>query len=127
MAQVYRSVGGRKLTKVLALNEGVQAEVEARTFEIAVRAEEILKQHRAEGHSEILVEEGKVDKYVILSDDRGQKAAMSIEYGRAESVVVREDRHGNKFLDTIPEMDGLYVLATAANLPKKRKGKVKLD
>ncbi|WP_411120602.1 DUF5403 family protein [Streptomyces sp. x-19] len=127
MATVYRSVGGRKLTKVLALNEGVQAELEVRTFEIAVRAEEILKQHRAEGHSEIVVEEGKVDKYVILSDDRGQKAALSIEYGREESVVVREDRNGNKFLDTIPEMDGLYVLATAANLPKKRKGKVKLD
>ncbi|MYT31747.1 MULTISPECIES: DUF5403 family protein [unclassified Streptomyces] len=127
MATVYRSVGGRKLTKLIALNDRVKAELEARTFEIAVRAEEILKQHRAEGHAEILVEEGKTDKYVILSDDRGQKAAMSIEYGRQSTVVVREDKHGNKFLAVVPEMDGLYVLATASNLPKKRKGKVKLD
>ncbi|GGU77175.1 hypothetical protein GCM10010211_48860 [Streptomyces albospinus] len=127
MANIYNSVGGRKLSKVIALNEGVQAELEARTFEIAVRAEEILQQHRADGHSEILIEEGKVDKYVILSDDRGQRAAMSIEYGRKASVVVRKDKHGNEFLDVVPEMDGLYVLATASNLPKKRKGKVKVD
>ncbi|MFJ3907469.1 DUF5403 family protein [Streptomyces vinaceus] len=127
MAKVYKSIGGRKLTKILALNEGVQAELEARTFEIAVRAEEILVQHRADGHAEIVVEEGDVDKYVILSDDRGQKAAMSIEYGREASVIVRKDKHGTEYLDVMPAMDGLYVLATAANLPKKRKGKVKVD
>ncbi|MGW1836967.1 DUF5403 family protein [Streptomyces sp. NPDC002067] len=125
MATVYGSVGGRKLSKVIALNDDVQAEVAARTFEIAVRAEEILQQHRADGHAEIVIEEGKIDKYVILSDDRGQKAALSIEYGRKASVVVRKDKHGNEFLDYVPEMDGLYILATASNLPKKRKGKVK--
>ncbi|MEU5427618.1 DUF5403 family protein [Streptomyces olivoreticuli] len=125
MAVVYSSVGGRKLTKVLALNEGVQAELDRRTFEIAVRAEEILVQHRADGHAQIEVDTGTVDRFVVLSDERGQKAAMSIEYGRAASVVVREDRHGNKFLAAIPEMDGLYILATASHLPKKRKGKVK--
>ncbi|MFI9228983.1 DUF5403 family protein [Streptomyces rimosus] len=127
MAKVFRSVGGRKLTKVIAQNEGVQAEVEARTFEIAVRAEEILQQHRADGHSQILVEEGKVDRYVVLSDDRGQKAAMSIEYGREAYTVTRKDRYSNEFEVEVGEMDGLYVLATASHLPKKRKGKVKLD
>ncbi|MEU3709008.1 DUF5403 family protein [Streptomyces catenulae] len=127
MATVYSSVGGRKLSKVIALNDAVQAEVAARTFEIAVRAEEILQQHRADGHAEIVIEEGKIDKYVILSDDRGQKAALSIEYGRKASVVVRRDKHGNEFLDVVPEMDGLYILATASNLSKKRKGKVKVD
>ncbi|MEU6959594.1 DUF5403 family protein [Streptomyces chrestomyceticus] len=127
MAKVYKSVGGRKLTKVIAQNEGVQAEVEARTFEIAVRAEEILKQHRADGHSQILVEEGKVDRYVVLSDDRGQKAALSIEYGREAYTVTRKDRYGNEFEVEVGEMDGLYVLATASHLPKKRKGKVRLD
>jgi len=33
MAKVYRSVNGRKLTNVIALNAGVQAELERRTFE----------------------------------------------------------------------------------------------
>ncbi|WP_372407208.1 DUF5403 family protein [Streptomyces luteireticuli] len=127
MATVYRSVGGRKLAKMLALEDGVQAELTARTFEIAVRAEEILVQHRAEGHSRIEVEEGRVDRYVVLSDERGQKAALSIEYGRQEYTVTRTSRQGGEFEVTVPAMDGLYVLATAAHLPKKRKGKVKLD
>ncbi|WKU46745.1 DUF5403 family protein [Streptomyces sp. VNUA116] len=127
MATIYRRVGGRKLSQVIALNEGVQAELTARAFEIAVRAEEILVAHRADGHSQIEVETGKVDRFVVLSDERGQKAALSIEYGRRESIAVREDKHGNKYLDVIPAMDGLYVLATASHLPKKRKGKVKVD
>ncbi|PHQ49473.1 hypothetical protein BLA24_25895 [Streptomyces cinnamoneus] len=127
MAKVYQSVNGRKIEKYVAVNEGVQAELTARAFEIAVRAEEILVQHRADGHAEIDVEAGDNNRYVILSDDRGQKAALSIEYGRAESVIVRKDRDGGKYLDVLPAMDGLYILATASNLPKKRKGKVKLD
>ncbi|MYV51856.1 DUF5403 family protein [Streptomyces sp. SID3212] len=113
--------------RVLSRHRDVQDELERVVFEIAVKAEEILVQHRADGDSSIEVEEGDVDKYVVLSDERGQKAALSIEYGRSASVVVREDRHGNKFLATAPEMDGLYVLATASGLPKRRKGKVKLD
>ncbi|MFF4701096.1 MULTISPECIES: DUF5403 family protein [Streptomyces] len=127
MAKVYQSVNGRKIEKYIAVNEGVQAELTARAFEIAVRAEEILVQHRADGHAEIDVEAGDNNRYVILSDDRGQKAALSIEYGRAESVIVRKDKNGGKYLDVLPAMDGLYILATASNLPKKRKGKVKLD
>ncbi|MCJ0870259.1 DUF5403 family protein [Streptomyces sp. AP-93] len=127
MAKVYKSVGGRKLTKVLALNEAVQAELDVRTFEIAVRAEELLVQHRADGHARIDIDEGRVDRFVVLSDERGQKAALSIEYGRQASVVVRKDKDGNDYLDVVPPMDGLYVLATAAHLPKKRKGKVKVD
>ncbi|GGU41470.1 hypothetical protein GCM10010211_00560 [Streptomyces albospinus] len=127
MAKVYRSIGGRSIEKVIAVNDGVQAELTVRAFEIGVRAEEILLRHRADGHAEIDIEAGDNNRYVILSDDRGQKAALSIEYGRKASVVVREDKYGKKYLDVIPEMDGLYVLATASNLPKKRKGKVKLD
>ncbi|OII68277.1 hypothetical protein [Streptomyces sp. CC77] len=127
MAEIYDQIGGRKIGKWLAVHDGVQAELTKRAFEIAVRAEEILVQHRADGHAEIDIEAGDNNRYVILSDDRGQKAALSIEYGREESIVVREDKHGNKYLDVLPAMDGLYVLATASNLPKKRKGKVKLD
>ncbi|MER6314620.1 hypothetical protein ABT237_12735 [Streptomyces sp. NPDC001581] len=127
MAEIYSSVNGRKIEKLMAVNDVVQAELDRRAFEIAVRAEEILIRHRADGHAEIDIEAGDNNRYVILSDDRGQKAALSIEYGREASVVIRKDKHGGKYLDVIPEMDGLYILATASNLPKKRKGKVKLD
>ncbi|MFE7480019.1 DUF5403 family protein [Streptomyces sp. NPDC057552] len=127
MAQVYPSIGARSLEKVIAVHDGVQDELTRRAFEIGVRAEEILISHRADGHAEIDIEAGDNNRYVVLSDDRGQKAALSIEYGRAESVVVREGKNGGKYLDVIPAMDGLYILATASNLPKKRKGKVRVD
>ncbi|MFF3017113.1 DUF5403 family protein [Streptomyces sp. NPDC057939] len=127
MADIYSSVNGRKIEKLMAVHDGVQAELDRRAFEIAVRAEEILIRHRADGHAEIDIEAGDNNRYVILSDDRGQKAALSIEYGREASVVIRKDKHGREHLDVVPEMDGLYILATASNLPKKRKGKVKLD
>ncbi|QXE37123.1 DUF5403 family protein [Streptomyces sp. GMY02] len=116
-----------KTPRVLSRHQDVQDELERVAFEIAVRAEEILIQHRADGDSSIEVEEGDVDKYVVLSDERGQKAALSIEYGRAASTVTRKDAFGNEFEVEVPGMDGLYVLATASGLPKKRKGRVKLD
>ncbi|MEV0437781.1 DUF5403 family protein [Streptomyces spectabilis] len=127
MAVVYSTIGAHGIGKFIAVHEGVQDELTKRAFEIAVRAEEILANHHVDGHAEIDIEAGDNNRYVILSDDRGQKAALSIEYGREESVIVREDKDGRKYLDVLPAMDGLYILATASNLPKKRKGKVKLD
>jgi hypothetical protein len=119
MAEIYRRVGGRKLEKVLAVNEGVQAELEVRTFEIAARAEALLAEHRLEGHAEITVEEGDVDKYVVLSDDRGDKGAMSIEYGRQARIDPETgEAHG--------EMQGLFILHRASNLPRRRKKKVRI-
>ncbi|MFE2104310.1 DUF5403 family protein [Kitasatospora sp. NPDC059463] len=126
MAVIYDRSGGKKLTKRLAKLPGVQDALEETMFEIAVRAEELLVQHRADGHADIDVDAGEVDKYVILSDERGQKAALSIEYGRQESVIVRERKDGTRYLDVIPPSEGLFILARAAGLPMKRKGKVKL-
>lgn len=119
MAYVYKGVDGRKLTEVIALNEGVQAELERRAFEIAARAEAELVRHRREGHAEIDIESADVDFYVILSDERGQKAALSIEYGRA----------GYLDPDTGEEygvMEGLYILHNASRLPKGRHSKIKV-
>lgn len=119
MATVYRSVKGRKLTRVIALNEGVQSELEFKTFEMAVRAEEALIEHRQEGHAAIEIEHGDVDWYLVLSDERGQKAAMSIEYGR--QAYIDPDTGEEK-----GAMDGLFILHSATHLPKKSKGKVRL-
>jgi hypothetical protein len=128
MAYVYKGLGGKKLSEVIAANPGVQAELEERTFEIGIRAEQLLKDHRADGHADIDIEHGDIDYYVVLTDERGQKAAMSIEYGReaGEYEVVDPDTGETRTVE-YGAMEGLYILARASNLPKKRKGKVKLD
>jgi hypothetical protein len=112
----------------IANHQAVQDELDKRSFEIAVRAEQILVEHRMDGDAEIDVVHGDVDYYVVMSDERGQDAALSIEYGRAAgSKVVKDKRTGEEKTVTWGDMEGLYVLATASNLPKKRKGKVKVD
>lgn len=114
MAKVYRSVGGRPIQKVLAVNDGVQSSLEEYTLEIAVRAEEKLLQHHFEGHAAIEVDHGDVDWYVTLSDERGQKAAMSIEYGRKGYI---DPETGEVW----GEMEGLFILHDATNLPRKKR------
>lgn len=132
MAEIYDYKGKRQLERRIAVLPGVQEVLDEERFKVAARAEELLLQARqtsaySEGHSSIEVEDGHVDKYVILDDERGKAAAMSIEYGRAEQFVVRDDGEGQTYLDFIPAAEGLFILARAANLPKKRKGKVHLD
>lgn len=127
MATVYRAVGGRPISKVIALLPEVQAELDTRMFEIAVRAEALLLEHFATGAAYIDVDRGKVDRYVILSDELGQKHALSIEYGRAAGTYQRRNPKTGRMEEvSYGAMDGLYILATASNLPKKRKGKVRL-
>ncbi|WP_405799479.1 DUF5403 family protein [Streptomyces sp. NBC_01506] len=123
MAKVYL-----KTNKVVAQHADVQGELENRAFEVGVRAEQILVEHRQDGHAEIDIEHGDIDYYVVLSDERGQKAALSIEYGReAGEYEVRDPETGELVTVEYGAMEGLYVLATASHLPKKRKGKVDLD
>lgn len=122
MAYMYQ-----RTPRVIALHQDVQAELDRRTFEIAVRAEETLIEHRADGHAEIDIVHGDIDFFVVLADDRGQKAALSIEYGReAGQDIRRNPKTGELEVVEWSEMEGLYVLAEASHLPKKRKGKVKL-
>jgi hypothetical protein len=48
------------------------------------RAEGLLAAHRAQGHARIEVERGNdPDSFVVLSDERGQRAAAAIEFGRS--------------------------------------------
>jgi hypothetical protein len=112
MAYIYKGLNGRKITEVIALNDGVQAELERRTFEIAARAEAELVRHRQDGHAEMDIESGDVDFYVILSDERGQDAALSIEYGRAGYL---DPETGQVY----GVMDGLFILHRAAHLARK--------
>ncbi|WLW38490.1 tail completion or Neck1 protein [Streptomyces phage Vanseggelen] len=128
MAKIEHKVNGKPIEDFIALNNGVAHELDNRTFEIAVRAEALLAEHRLEGDASIDIERGKWDRYVVLSDEAGQKHALSIEYGREAGEYERRNKKTGE-METIEygAMDGLYILATASNLPKKRKGKVKLD
>ncbi|MEU7905884.1 DUF5403 family protein [Actinoplanes sp. NPDC049118] len=119
MAYIYKGLNGRKITEVIARNEGVQADLERRTFEIAARADAELVRHRQDGHAEIDIESGDIDFYVILSDERGQMAALSIEYGRAGYI---DPQTGEEY----GEMEGLFILHHASRLPKDSRPKIKV-
>lgn len=104
MAKVYSRVRGKKLEKVIAITEETQLALSEHAANAARRARADLTRHRYEGHSEILVEKGRVDRYVILSDERGLWHAMSIEYGRRPD----EDGKGG--------MEGLFILHNAFHI-----------
>jgi len=64
----------------------------------AAVARGILMAHKAEGHSEIVVERGDVDTHVSLNDERGDVAAAAIEYG---------NRYGGGGVDALGRAFGL--------------------
>lgn len=127
MAKIFQRVKGRKLEQWLAMTPEVQNQLDIRTFEIAVRAEALLIQHRQEGHAQIEIAQGDIDWFVVLSDERGQKAALSIEYGREAYYVSKDGSEGGETYK-VGGMEGLFILHRAANLSKPRgKAKVKLS
>lgn len=83
MAEVYATVNGKKLTRLIALHRTVQLRLESETLYAGQTAEAILRDAKEPTNTaQIAVETGKIDKYVILDDTRGLLAAMTIEYGR---------------------------------------------
>lgn len=98
----------RRLNKTIASLDGVQGWLDDYALEAGARGEAMLAQHRHDGHAEIDVEAGKIDRYIILSDERGQKAALSIEYGRQPD----DDGNGG--------MEGLFILHKATRLPRRK-------
>lgn len=63
----------------------VKREVRAATEAGAARARENLAEHRDTGKSQILVEFGVTDGYVVLDDSRDLRAALSIEKGTSKT------------------------------------------
>lgn len=82
MAEIYKipkgtySRGRDRLNYVVAHHVETQAELEIKASALAAKAESILAAHRDTGASQITHERGKVDHYVVLTDDH----AISIEY-----------------------------------------------
>lgn len=121
MAEMYKRINGEQFEKAIALNDGVQDWLDDYIFEAGVRAEQELLDHRFEGHAAIEIEQGDIDRYLILSDERGQKAAMSIEYGR--EPYNKKDEFGNT--RKVGGMEGLFILHNAVKLRGGKHGKVK--
>lgn len=82
MAEVYRRVAGRPIQKYIAMHETVQDALDEFAFAALSRAQADLAAHHFEGHAFVELAKGRIDRYLILNDERGQRAAMSIEFGR---------------------------------------------
>lgn len=110
MAQVYKRVGGRKIEKVIAVHATVQDRLDTEILQAATRAEAGLARHRKTGQAKIEVDEGRVDRYLVLVDEAGAGAAMSIELGH-RSVTPGGDEVGY--------VEGLHILGDAMGLPRR--------
>jgi hypothetical protein len=133
MAYIYKGLNGKTMGDIIASLPEVQAEVDDRAFEIGVRAEELLMQHKAEGVAQIEIAKGDIDAYVVLADANGTNAksnansAMSIEFGRSAYDVEVVDQQGHYVTEyTVGAMEGLHILEQASHLPKKSGPKVKV-
>jgi hypothetical protein len=133
MAYIFKGLDGKKMSEIIAALPEVQAEVDARAFEIGVRAEELLRQHRAEGIAQIDIVKGDIDSYVVLEDTNGTNAksgansAASIEFGRSAYNVEVVDQNGHYVTEyTVGAMQGLHILEEASHLPKKNGPSVKV-
>jgi hypothetical protein len=138
MAEVFDRVSegqgrGKKLTQVIGLHADVQARLALEAKEGAYRAEAQLAIVRSKpgydirgGHSFIETSTGDVDHYVILNDERGLRAAMTIEYGRKASDKMA-DLGGEYIGETVTDggptrkngaMEGLFILHDAMKISR---------
>lgn len=118
-ASVNRRTRGMDTVDWIANLAGVQESVELGATRIATVADGLLLDHHVEFIAHIEVESHDVDRFVCLVDSNvtneesaTNNSALSIELGRAGYI----DEHGQ----TYGEMEGLYILSTAARVPRKR-------
>lgn len=107
MAEVDRTFLGMDFQEGLAHWGPVQDWLEGYVRAAAGPARSELAAHRHEGHSFIEVEHGDIDWHLVLNDERGLRAAMSIEFGRGP------DENGKG------ASDGLFILHKAMGAPVK--------
>lgn len=79
MAKVYRFMGKASIEEYIAKLPGVQAELTTHAKAREAKARAILSTHRDKGHSAIVYREDDMDRYIGLSDERGEHAAWLIE------------------------------------------------
>lgn len=119
MAEVFRRVNGRKITEIIARTETAQRAVDDEAIYRAQIAAGLLENEPKvrTGTSQISLDKGKIDAYVVLDDTRGLQAALTIEYGR--QAMALNPRTGQ------PQsgMEGLFILHRAFNLRRAKRPK----
>ncbi|MFC4336021.1 DUF5403 family protein [Salininema proteolyticum] len=101
-----------KLEKTIGQIDGVQEALRDYVFAAKARGDVMLIEHRVDGHAELQTEAGKVDHYLVLSDERGERYAAAIEFGRA---AYKDPDTGTVY----PQTDGLFILHKAMDVPIK--------
>lgn len=126
MAEVFvYADNGEKVTKVAALAcQGDFKSIVDGRFDVA---RSVLEAHRDSGDSYITMERPEdefsdIDWQVTLNDERGQRAAMTIEKGRRRYTIGPRDtstpEHGkDKNGRTVGAMAGVRPLGVAFGLP----------
>jgi len=107
MAEIFRNKG---LEKRLAKRRDVQAELKRTVNQLARVATSVLAASRDSGDARIETAKGAIDHYVVLNDDRGYGAAMTIEYGREGDTVFRSGPNKGK---PVPATEAVAPLRTA--------------
>ncbi|WP_165218182.1 DUF5403 family protein [Schaalia sp. ZJ1691] len=90
-------VTDKKMNDIVSKLPQVRGEVEAQTLRRASVAAARLAQHRDRGDAQIESFVAFTDGYIVLSDERGFKAAAAIEYGTHGGDVkvrVKKDKQG---------------------------------
>lgn len=90
----------------MARHPVVRADIRRRGKALQKRAAETLAGHRHAGHAAVEGFMGKTDYNVDLTDERGQGAAMSIEFGRRAGSTTLDDGRVVKW----GVMEGLHIL-----------------
>lgn len=116
MAEVYKTVHGEKIERIMARHISTQNELTRQSWKVYAGAAAILAAHKQTGNAHLGIEKGKIDRYIYMEDppqSSSPGAAMSIEYGHYLGK-----RDGDKKRQWIP---GIWPLHDAARL--KRKGR----
>lgn len=113
MVDIDRTFAGKDFELGLAQFAPVHKAIEAETHAAGARAKAIHAGHRNEGDSFIETFTTDTDGYVVLNDERGLKAAMSIEFGRGAA----DPNDPNSANDPFPDGTvGEFVLHRATGL-----------
>lgn len=110
--ELYLTINGRTWEKGIALEPGVQAELDEQMKRIQIRAEARLAAHRADDGHNLWIEHGrgKVDRSVSLCSDRGMASVLSAEFGHR----AYRQTAGNGGTFRVGASKGIHVLTGAA-------------
>ena len=113
--------GERFINDKVSKHATVQGYLDELTFAMLAKAQEGLVEHRHDGDASVERTHAKVDWFIVLSDERGQKAALSIEFGHGEYLRWVTPKNGDSYLIKVPATQPTYILTDATRIAKKQR------